>query len=109
MGVDLFQLILHLLREQKRVLKLAFDEAKAQILDCVDVEHILFGILKEGNGVAVRVLENLNIDLDFLRKIIYTPAMLAEIKNTEPIQIPKTPIYEEIRNSEWLKKIAQII
>ncbi len=88
----------------ERVLKLAFDEAKAQILDCVDVEHILFGILKEGNGVAVRVLENLNIDLDFLRKIIYTPAMLAEIKNTEPIQIPKTPIYEEIEIPEWLKK-----
>ncbi len=35
--------------------------------------------------------------------------MLAEIKNTEPIQIPKTPIYEEIEIPEWLKKIAQII
>lgn len=91
----------------ERVLKLAFDEAKAQNLGCVDVEHILLGILKEGNGVAVRVIENLNIDLDFLRKIIYTPAMLGEIKNAEPIQIPKTPIYEEIEIPEWLQKDSQ--
>lgn len=88
----------------ERVLKLAFDEANAQAVDYIDSEHILLGILNEGNGVAVRVIENLNIDLDFLRKILYTPIMLGKIKKVEPIQIPKTPIYEEVEIPEWLQK-----
>lgn len=47
----------------KRVLDLAKKEAELKNLDYVDTEHILLGILKEGNGVAVCILENLGIKL----------------------------------------------
>jgi len=36
--------------------------------DYIDTEHILLGILEEGNGVAVYVLKSMKTDLDGIRK-----------------------------------------
>ena len=47
----------------KRVLKLAVEESQQLATNTVGTEHLLLGILNEGGGVAVRVLQNLQVDL----------------------------------------------
>ncbi|MFH0954162.1 MAG: ATP-dependent Clp protease ATP-binding subunit [Verrucomicrobiota bacterium] len=51
----------------KKVLALAGSEARALNHAYVGTEHILLGLLREGEGVAARVLKNLNVDLDKTR------------------------------------------
>ena len=51
----------------KKVLALAGKEAKALQHSYVGTEHILLGLLREGEGVAAQVLKNLEIDLDRTR------------------------------------------
>src|SRR6202043_458147 len=46
----------------KRVLALAGKEAKALNHSYVGTEHILLGLLREGEGVAARVLKSLEVD-----------------------------------------------
>ena len=55
----------------KRILELAFDIAKQLGHDHIDTEHILMAIYMEHEGVAMRVLENLNADLYHLLRILY--------------------------------------
>lgn len=51
----------------KKVLALAGKEAKALQHSYVGTEHILLGLLREGEGVASQVLKNLEVDLDRTR------------------------------------------
>ncbi|MBI4324691.1 MAG: ATP-dependent Clp protease ATP-binding subunit [Chloroflexi bacterium] len=51
----------------KKVLSLAAKEAKALNHTYVGTEHILLGLLKEGDGVAARVLKNMDVDIDQTR------------------------------------------
>src|SRR5580700_4894805 len=46
----------------KKVLALAGKEAKALNHSYVGTEHILLGLLREGEGVAARVLKSLDVD-----------------------------------------------
>ncbi len=51
----------------KKVLALAAKEAKAFNHTYVGTEHILLGLLAEGDGVAGRVLKNLQVDVETTR------------------------------------------
>lgn len=51
----------------KKVLALAGKEAKALNHSYVGTEHILLGLLREGDGVAARVLKSLDIDIERVR------------------------------------------
>jgi ATP-dependent Clp protease ATP-binding subunit ClpC len=51
----------------KKVLQLAATEAKALNHSYIGTEHILLGLLREGEGVAAQVLRNLNIDIETTR------------------------------------------
>jgi len=51
----------------KKVLALAGSEARALNHSYVGTEHILLGLLREGEGVAARVLKNLQVDLEKTR------------------------------------------
>ena len=51
----------------KKVLQLATAEARALHHTYVGTEHILLGLLREGEGVASQVLRALNVDLDTTR------------------------------------------
>ena len=48
----------------RKVLLLAREEANRLQHDYVGTEHILLGLIREGEGVAAAVLMNLNVDLD---------------------------------------------
>ena len=51
----------------KKALSLAADEAKALNHTYVGTEHILLGLLREGDGVAARVLKNMNVNIEQTR------------------------------------------
>lgn len=54
----------------KKVLNLAAKEAKALNHSYIGTEHILLGLLREGEGVAARVLQSLDIDIGRCRNEI---------------------------------------
>lgn len=54
----------------KTVLSLATQEAKGLNHTYVGTEHILLGLLREGDGVAARVLKNMNVDMERTRQEI---------------------------------------
>ena len=51
----------------KQVIKLAKKEAQRLNHNYLGTEHVLLGLLKLGQGVAVNVLRNLNIDFETVR------------------------------------------
>jgi len=51
----------------KRVLELAFDEARRLGHTYLGTEHLLLGLIREGEGVAAQVLTNLGADLERVR------------------------------------------
>src|SRR5438034_9715347 len=55
----------------RKVLQFARDEAAGLHNECVEPEHILLGILREGEGVAAATLLNLGVSLDGLRTETY--------------------------------------
>ncbi|KGG13948.1 ATP-dependent Clp protease [Prochlorococcus marinus str. LG] len=51
----------------KRVLELFLEEARQLGHNYIGTEHLLLGLIREGEGVAARVLENLGVDLTKVR------------------------------------------
>jgi len=79
----------------KRVLALAAKEAKALHHTYVGTEHILLGLLREGDGVAARVLSNLNVDIEVTRKHI-----LQELDPNFSFEETSTPISQQVSRLE---------
>jgi len=71
----------------RKVLTLAAREAKALNHTYVGTEHILLGLLREGDGVAARVLKNLDVDVDLTRTEI--------LRELDPNFSPEMPQHAE--------------
>ncbi|HID86979.1 MAG TPA: NDP-hexose 4-ketoreductase, partial [Anaerolineae bacterium] len=56
-----------LTRGTKEVIELAFDEARQMGHHYVGTEHLLLGLIRQGEGLAVSVLRDLGVDLDKVR------------------------------------------
>ena len=54
----------------QKVIRYSKEEAMRLGHDYIGTEHLLLGILKEGEGIAIKILQNLNIDLGKLKKAI---------------------------------------
>ena len=54
----------------KRVLELSWDEARQLGHNYIGTEHLLLGLIREGEGVAARVLENLGVDMNKIRSSV---------------------------------------
>ncbi|MDF1611375.1 ATP-dependent Clp protease ATP-binding subunit [Stygiobacter electus] len=54
----------------QEVIRLSREEALRLGHDYIGTEHLLLGIIREGQGVAVRILRNLDVDLVKLKKAI---------------------------------------
>ena len=55
----------------KRVLEMAVHESKDLSQNFVGTEHILLALIAESDGVAMRTLDKLNIDIQKLRSLIF--------------------------------------
>ncbi|MGK0187259.1 MAG: ATP-dependent Clp protease ATP-binding subunit ClpC [Verrucomicrobiales bacterium] len=75
----------------KKVLALAGREAKALNHSYVGTEHILLGVLREGEGVAARVLKSLDVDIERTRNEI--------LKELDPNFTPQEGEEEEFAES----------
>jgi ATP-dependent Clp protease ATP-binding subunit ClpC len=64
----------------KRVLELSLEEARQLGHNYIGTEHLLLGLIREGEGVAARVLENLGVDLSKVRTQVIR--MLGETSET---------------------------
>jgi hypothetical protein len=54
----------------KRVIDLAYDEARALSNTYIGTEHLLLGLVREGDGLAGRVLAKLGVELEASRDIV---------------------------------------
>src|SRR5687767_8661346 len=54
----------------RKVLTLAKDEAQRFNHNYIGTEHLLLGLVREGEGVAARVLENMNVELPKVRTAV---------------------------------------
>lgn len=59
---------IHYTPRAKKVLELSMDEARKLGHSYVGTEHILLGLIREGEGVAARVLNNLGVSLNKARQ-----------------------------------------
>ncbi len=66
----------------KRVLELSWDEARQLGHNYIGTEHLLLGLIREGEGVATRIIENLGIDLNKIRSNVIR--MLGETRTSTP-------------------------
>ena len=74
----------------KRVIELAFEEARQLNHNYIGTEHLLLGLIREGEGVAARVLTNLGVDPAKVR--LQTTSLLgAEGQPAPPKGKSKTP------------------
>src|SRR6266702_187026 len=55
----------------KRVIDLAYEEARQLNNNYIGTEHLLLGLIREGNGLAARVLVKLGADLERTRREVY--------------------------------------
>jgi len=80
----------------KRVLELSLEEARQLGHNYIGTEHLLLGLIREGEGVAARVLENLGVDLSKVRsQIIRSLGENTEVSNGNNANRSKTPTLEE--------------
>ncbi|NNN00112.1 MAG: ATP-dependent Clp protease ATP-binding subunit [Candidatus Eremiobacteraeota bacterium] len=74
----------------KRVIELAFEEARQLNHNYIGTEHLLLGLIREGEGVAARVLANLGVDPAKVR--VQTTSLLgSEGQTPVPKGKSKTP------------------
>ncbi|USK59953.1 ATP-dependent protease ATP-binding subunit ClpC [Peribacillus asahii] len=66
-GQDTSQTI-HYTPRAKKVIELSMDEARKLGHSYVGTEHVLLGLIREGEGVAARVLNNLGVSLNKARQ-----------------------------------------
>ncbi len=81
----------------KRVLELSLEEARQLGHNYIGTEHLLLGLIREGEGVAARVLENLGVDLSKVRtQVIRMLGETAEVSGGSNSQgRTKTPTLDE--------------
>ena len=94
----------------KRVLELSLEEARQLGHNYIGTEHLLLGLIKEGEGVAARVLENLGVDLSKVRsQIIHSLGDNAEVSNESSNNRSKTPTLDEFGTNLTQKAIEGLL
>jgi ATP-dependent Clp protease ATP-binding subunit ClpC len=73
----------------RRVVVLAQEEARMLNHNYIGTEHILLGLIHEGEGVAARAMEALGISLEQVRKDI--EELIGQGSSSAPSHIPFTP------------------
>lgn len=91
----------------KRVLELSLEEARQLGHNYIGTEHLLLGLIREGEGVAARVLENLALDLSKVRtQVIRLLGDTSEVSTSGGQAKGKTPTLEEF-GSNLTQKAAE--
>jgi len=95
----------------KRIIDLAYDEARGYKHNYIGTEHLVLGLVREGDGLAGRVLAKLGVDLTRARasftKVVGDGAEYTAPDKREP-QEPREPAKEMLSNDKaWLVLAAR--
>ncbi len=96
----------------KVVLELSFEEARQLGHNYIGTEHLLLSLIREGDGVGARVLEDLVIDLtkvrtQVFRKIGEQSAFAAEQKETVDVPIDSQDIRTKVQSDTSILKTSE--
>src|SRR5215469_401079 len=75
----------------RKVLAMAREEAARLHHEYVGTEHILLGLIREGEGVAAAVLQNMQVDLDEVQQKIEDTVKKGKAQQTTGPDLPYTP------------------
>ncbi len=82
----------------KRVIELAIDEARRLGHNYIGTEHLLLGLVREGEGIAAGVLESLGVNLDKVRHEVIR--VLSQSSSSSPAaetkRASKTPTVDQL-------------
>jgi ATP-dependent Clp protease ATP-binding subunit ClpC len=68
----------------KKVLDISAEEARSLGHELVGTEHILLGLVREGSGIAARVLDSLDVDADRVREEV-----VRIVGKAQPLQVTR--------------------
>ena len=82
----------------KRVIELAIDEARRLGHNYIGTEHLLLGLVREGEGIAAGVLESLGVNLDKVRhQVIHVLSQSTSVSPAQETKRPsKTPTLDQL-------------
>jgi ATP-dependent Clp protease ATP-binding subunit ClpC len=87
----------------KDVITYSREEALRLGHNYIGVEHLLLGIIREGEGTAIRILESLNVDLARLRKAVENAIKSTKTSSPSKGNIPLVKQAEKILKITYLE------
>lgn len=100
-GQEIVQEKLRLTAQTKRVIELAVDEARSFDYQHIGTEHLLAGLIREGNGIAHQVLYEMGINMDKVRAQMQlipketssTPILLPSLATPSNLPLVISPVF----------------
>jgi len=80
----------------RRVIELAIDEARYLGHNYIGTEHLLLGLLREGEGIASGVLDSLGITIDRARAEVERILSQAPPKSKAARSVSRTPVLDQL-------------
>lgn len=91
----------------KKVLSLSRNEALRLNQAYIGIEHLFLGLLRDGEGSAIKTLRNLGVDPQMLRKTIEDSISNKKAKaNSKPNNFPLTKSAENVLKMAVLERIT---
>lgn len=87
----------------KDVISYSKEEALRLGHDYIGVEHLMLGIIREGSGVATKILAALNVDLSDLREQIESSIQIGNGKSTQLTNLPLVKQAEKVLKITYLE------
>jgi ATP-dependent Clp protease ATP-binding subunit ClpC len=87
---------IYLTPRTKRVIELAFDEARRLGHHYISAEHLLLGLVRQGDGVAIDALKSLGVNLDKVRTETTRVMMKNPVYAGHVREESKTPLIDQL-------------
>lgn len=87
----------------KDVISFSREEALRLGHDYIGVEHLLLGIIREGEGIAIKIIKTANVDISDLRKKLESGLTLSSHKNISSGNIPLVKQAEKVLKITYLE------
>ena len=87
----------------KDVISYSREEALRLGHDFIGVEHLLLGIIREGEGTAVQIMKSLGVSMKELRKVIESSTRSASVKSGNLGNIPLVKQAEKVLKITYLE------
>ncbi|MCI0919998.1 ATP-dependent Clp protease ATP-binding subunit [Sphingobacterium rhinopitheci] len=87
----------------KDVISYSREEALRLRHDYIGTEHLLLGLIREGDGVAIKILRNLNIDTSAIRQSIEDAVKGSSVSRSPVGSVPLTKQAEKVLKITYLE------